>query len=129
MTPPDWRACKRISQKLIEIDFQLIAITHPGLVFAGDKLAFNVFSNNYLTELTPESGVEGTFYLHPNALGAVVLGELWANTAIVAPLNALTCQRLLCGVAAERRHDARDARNTIHRQADEFSRQQRRFIQ
>ena len=62
------------------------AVIHPGLVFAGDKLAFNNFSNNYLTEMTPESGVEGTFYLHPNAAGAIVLGGLWAN-AIVAPLN------------------------------------------
>ncbi|HEX4264163.1 MAG TPA: GDSL-type esterase/lipase family protein [Verrucomicrobiae bacterium] len=71
-----------------EID-QLIsncAITHPGLVFAGDKLAFNTFSNHYLTDLTPESGVEGTFYLHPNATGAAILGGLWAN-AIVTPLN------------------------------------------
>jgi len=39
-----------------------------------------------LTLLTPESGVDGTFYLHPNAAGAVVLGGLWAN-AIIAPLN------------------------------------------
>jgi lysophospholipase L1-like esterase len=78
----------RLQTYFPEID-QLIsncAITHPGRVFAGDKLAFNNFSNNYLTEMTPESGALGTFYLHPNAAGAVVLGGLWAN-AIVAPLN------------------------------------------
>lgn len=78
----------RLQTYFPEID-QLVsnyAVTLPGHVFAGDKLAFNNFSNNYLTELTPESGVEGTFYLHPNALGATVLGGFWAN-AIVAPLN------------------------------------------
>jgi lysophospholipase L1-like esterase len=77
----------RLQTYFPEID-QLIsdcAITHPGQVFAGDKLAFDFFSDNYLTDLTPESGVEGTFYLHPNATGAVVLGTLWAS-AIVAPL-------------------------------------------
>ncbi len=71
-----------------EID-QLIsdcAITHPGLVFAGDKQAFNDFSNNYLTEMTPESGAQGTFYLHPNAAGAIVLGKYWAD-AIAAQLG------------------------------------------
>jgi hypothetical protein len=78
----------RLQSYFPEID-QLIsncAVAHPGLVFAGDKLAFNNFSNNYLTDMTPESGVQGTFYLHPNATGAAVLGGLWAN-AIVAHLN------------------------------------------
>jgi lysophospholipase L1-like esterase len=74
-----------------EID-QLIsnnATLHPGLVFAGDKLAFNFFSTNYLTDLTPESGAQGTFYLHPNQAGAVVLGGFWAN-AIAGALNFTT---------------------------------------
>jgi lysophospholipase L1-like esterase len=62
------------------------AANFPGHIFGGDKLAFTNFSDNYLTELTPESGYQGTFYLHPNALGAMVLGRFWAN-AIVAPLN------------------------------------------
>jgi len=62
---------------------------HPGLVFAGDKLAFNFFSTNYLNDLTPESGVQGTFYLHPNLAGAIALGQFWAN-AIAAPLNFAT---------------------------------------
>ncbi|HWD91730.1 MAG TPA: GDSL-type esterase/lipase family protein [Verrucomicrobiae bacterium] len=78
----------RLQSYFPEID-QLIsnfAVTHPGRVFAGDKLAFTIFSAHYLTDLTAESGFEGTFYLHPNLSGAVVLGELWAN-AIVAPLN------------------------------------------
>ncbi|MGA2243865.1 MAG: LamG-like jellyroll fold domain-containing protein [Verrucomicrobiota bacterium] len=62
------------------------AVLHPGHVFAGDKLAYGYFETNYLALLTPESGVDGTFYLHPNAAGAIVLGAFWAN-AIVAPLN------------------------------------------
>jgi lysophospholipase L1-like esterase len=64
-------------------------VLHPGRVFAGDKLAYGYFETNYLTLLTPESGVDGTFYLHPNASGAVVLGAFWAN-AIVAPLNVVS---------------------------------------
>jgi lysophospholipase L1-like esterase len=73
---------------LPQIDLLVIsnAVLHPGHVFAGDKLGYGYFETNYLTLLTPESGVDGTFYLHPNAAGAVVLGGLWAN-AIVAPLN------------------------------------------
>jgi lysophospholipase L1-like esterase len=62
------------------------AVLHPGHVFAGDKVGYGYFETNYLTLLTPESGVDGTFYLHPNAAGAIVLGGLWAN-AIVARLN------------------------------------------
>ena len=73
---------------LPEIDLLVAsnAVLHPGHVFAGDKLGYGYFETNYLTLLTPESGVDGTFYLHPNAAGAVVLGGLWAN-AIIAPLN------------------------------------------
>jgi lysophospholipase L1-like esterase len=81
----------RLQTYFPEID-QLIsdyAITHPGRVFTGDKLAFNDFSNNYLTEQTPESGVQGTFYLHPNAAGSVVLGKFWAD-AIAVRLNFIT---------------------------------------
>jgi lysophospholipase L1-like esterase len=78
----------RLQTYFPEID-QLIsdcATAHPGLVFAGDKLAFTFFSTNYLTDLTPESGVQGTFYLHPNAAGAIALGKYWAD-AIEAGLH------------------------------------------
>ncbi len=67
----------RLKTYLPEID-RLIsncASAHPGRVFAGDKIAFNRFSINYLTELTPEHGVQGTFYLHPNLAGAIHLGK------------------------------------------------------
>jgi lysophospholipase L1-like esterase len=61
------------------------AVAHPGRVFAGDKRAFDHFSKSYASELTAESGGQGTFYLHPNSAGAVVLGQFWAD-AIVAAL-------------------------------------------
>jgi len=32
----------------------------------GDTKAFDYFRDNYLTDLIPESGNAGTFYLHPN---------------------------------------------------------------
>ncbi len=75
----------RLQTYFPEID-QLVsdcATAHPGLVFSGDKLAFNHFSTSYMTELTPESGAQGTFYLHPNVTGAVVLGKYWADA--IAP--------------------------------------------
>lgn len=78
----------RLKSYLPVID-QLIlnnATTHPGRVFAGDKLAFDFFATNYLADLTAESGVQGTFYLHPNAQGAVILGKFWAS-AIAADLH------------------------------------------
>ncbi|HEY4415065.1 MAG TPA: GDSL-type esterase/lipase family protein [Verrucomicrobiae bacterium] len=81
----------RLQTYFPEID-QLITnggITHPGRIFKGDALAFDYFSTNYFTDLTPESGVEGTFYLHPNAAGAIVLGKFWAD-AIATSLNLTT---------------------------------------
>ena len=82
----------RLQTYFPEIDqlISLDAISHPGRVFAGDKgLAFNTFSNNFLADMTPESGPLGTFYLHPNATGAVVLGKIWADT-IATSLNFAT---------------------------------------
>ena len=51
----------------------------PGHVFASDASAFDYFKTNYLTDLIPEQGHEGTFYLHPNKKGAEVLGQFWAE--------------------------------------------------
>ncbi len=53
--------------------------TKPGHVFLGDLKGFAYFRNNYLTDLIPESGNAGTFYLHPNKKGANVLGRLWGE--------------------------------------------------
>jgi hypothetical protein len=53
--------------------------TLPRQVFVGDTKGFDYFSNNYQTDLIPESGNAGTFYLHPNKKGALVLGKLWGK--------------------------------------------------
>ena len=53
--------------------------TNPGHVFLGDLKGFAYFRNNYLTDLIPESGNAGTFYLHPNKKGSAVLGKLWGE--------------------------------------------------
>ena len=52
---------------------------NPGHLFLGDLKGFAYFRNNYLTDLIPESGNAGTFYLHPNKKGAAVLGKLWGE--------------------------------------------------
>jgi len=54
-------------------------LTHPKHVFVGDKKAFAYFKKHHLTELIPEKGQAGTFYLHPNKLGAASLGKSWAD--------------------------------------------------
>ncbi|HEY4194182.1 MAG TPA: GDSL-type esterase/lipase family protein [Mucilaginibacter sp.] len=55
------------------------ASTKPGQVFSADKKAFDYFSTNHLTDLKPEPGRQGTFYLHPNKKGAEALGAFWAE--------------------------------------------------
>ena len=55
------------------------AVTQKGRVFVGDKKAFAYFKKNFQTELTPEKGQQGTFYLHPNRKGAVSLGRFWGK--------------------------------------------------
>ncbi|HNR40649.1 MAG TPA: GDSL-type esterase/lipase family protein [Bacteroidales bacterium] len=53
--------------------------TRPGQVFMGDTRAFGYFKDNYLTDLIPESGNAGTFYLHPNKKGTEALGRFWGD--------------------------------------------------
>ena len=53
--------------------------TFPNRVFVGDKKAFSYFKKHYLTDLTPEQGHQGTFYLHPNKQGALALGTFWGE--------------------------------------------------
>jgi lysophospholipase L1-like esterase len=55
------------------------AVTNSKHVFIGDKKAFGYFKKHHLTELVPENGQQGTFYLHPNKAGAVSLGEFWGK--------------------------------------------------
>lgn len=56
--------------------------THPGHVCLGDTQAFSWFSTHHATEMNPESGVNGTFYLHPNASGARALGYFWGSAIV-----------------------------------------------
>ena len=53
--------------------------SNPAHVFSGDQKGFDYFRKNYLTDLTPEEGKQGVFYLHPNKKGATVLGKLWGK--------------------------------------------------
>lgn len=59
------------------------AASHPNQVFEGDTRAYDSFAANYQTDLSPEHGLDGTFYLHPNASGAASLAEFWADA--IAP--------------------------------------------
>lgn len=54
----------------------------PGQVFIGDTDGFDYFKTNFKTDLFPEKGNAGTFYLHPNQKGAAVLGELWGKAIL-----------------------------------------------
>lgn len=51
----------------------------PGHVFASDEKAFEYFRAHYPTDLIPEQGHQGIFYLHPNSKGASALGEFWGE--------------------------------------------------
>lgn len=54
--------------------------THKFQVFMGNQKGFNYFRKNYLTDLVPEEGNQGTFYLHPNKKGAAKLAGFWAES-------------------------------------------------
>ena len=58
------------------------AKSNKNRVFLGDTIGFGYFRNNYLTDLRPEQGREGIFYLHPNVRGATALGEFWGKAII-----------------------------------------------
>ena len=68
------------------------ARSSPGHVYLGDSDAFAWFSTHYQTEMNGESGVQGTFYLHPNASGAKALGTYWAS-AILKATRSEGCRR------------------------------------
>jgi lysophospholipase L1-like esterase len=55
------------------------AASNKGQVFVGDTKAFDYFKKTHLTNLIPENGHQGTFYLHPNQEGAKELGVFWAK--------------------------------------------------
>lgn len=51
----------------------------PDRVFEGDTSAFEFFEDHYRTDLTPEEGRKGIFYLHPNVQGAQALAGFWSS--------------------------------------------------
>ncbi|NMC38903.1 MAG: lipolytic protein G-D-S-L family [Bacteroidales bacterium] len=55
------------------------SLTNPGQVYLGDTRAFAYFRENHLTDLIPEEGNAGTFYLHPNKKGTEALGKFWGE--------------------------------------------------
>ena len=67
-------------QSYIPLIDQLVvdySLSYPKRVFVGDKKAFQYFEEHSLTDLQPEQGHQGTFYLHPNKKGAIALGSFW----------------------------------------------------
>jgi len=51
----------------------------PHQVFLGNEQGYEYFKEAHLKYLVPETGKEGTFYLHPNKEGAVILGKFWSD--------------------------------------------------
>lgn len=72
---------ERLQNYIPEIDLlvQDYAATYPKRVFVGDTKAFDYFKKHAQTDLQPEQGHEGTFYLHPNKQGAAALGNFWGD--------------------------------------------------
>ncbi len=72
---------ERLTNYLPEIDLlvQDYATTYPKRVFVGDTKGFDYFKKHSTTDLQPEQGHQGTFYLHPNKQGAVALGNFWGD--------------------------------------------------
>lgn len=62
-------------------------VKYPHQVFMGDTDAFDYFKDNYQTDVTPENGNAGTFYLHPNKKGAAKLGEFWGKAIYKAVMR------------------------------------------
>ncbi|AYL99594.1 GDSL-type esterase/lipase family protein [Mucilaginibacter celer] len=64
---------------MIDILVNSYSLTNPKQVFTGDTKAFDYFKKHHLTDLIPENGKQGTFYLHPNKKGAAALGVFWGK--------------------------------------------------
>ena len=79
----------RLESYFLQID-QLVSEyknTNPGHVFTTDTKAFDYFSKHYSTDLIPEQGHEGIFYLHPNSKGDVMLGQFWGEAIYKIIMN------------------------------------------
>ena len=58
-----------------------------GKVFLGDTEATAYFETHYQTELRPEQGYAGIFYLHPNKQGAESLATFWGKAIYNAVMS------------------------------------------
>lgn len=56
----------------------------PGRVWLGDTLGYNYFKEKHLTDMQPENGHAGVFYLHPNKKGGTALASLWHKPVMAA---------------------------------------------
>ncbi|MFI5138091.1 MAG: SGNH/GDSL hydrolase family protein [Sphingobacteriales bacterium] len=85
-SPNTYNGAKYLAEGLIRLQSYILQIdglvadygvSNPKQVFTGDKKGFNYFKKHYLTDLDPEHGHQGIFYLHPNKKGAKTLGDFW----------------------------------------------------
>lgn len=60
---------------------------NPEHVFTTGTMAFDYFSKHHLTDLIPEQGHQGIFYLHPNSKGDVMLGQFWGEAIYKVIMN------------------------------------------
>lgn len=68
---------------------QIAALADGHVTFAGATNGYAHFARNYQTQMTPESGSDGTFFLHPNASGNLTLGKFWGTATIPALTRTL----------------------------------------
>jgi hypothetical protein len=47
-------------------------------------MAYGYFEKNYLTDLSPQRGLRGIFYLHPDVSGSKHLAQFWAQAIVLA---------------------------------------------
>jgi lysophospholipase L1-like esterase/transcriptional regulator with XRE-family HTH domain len=62
------------------------AFPSKGRVLSGDKKAYHYFKTHHKETMIHETGGDGTFFLHPNESGNIVLGRFW-GAAILDVIN------------------------------------------
>jgi lysophospholipase L1-like esterase len=62
------------------------AFPSKGRVYLGDKKAYHYFKTNHEANMIHETGGDGTFFLHPNEAGNIVLGRFW-GAALLEVIN------------------------------------------
>ena len=60
---------------------QQLAKERPN-VFLGSDEIYAFFEQNHQEMMTPEEGLQGTFYLHPNPKGSAELAKLWGKALV-----------------------------------------------